>query len=70
MAGREGQLPSLTERFVHLFRDAGMLVNAMEALAYLRGRADADRLTQDDLEYVRAFFEELGHKPYGRFRAP
>ncbi len=70
LAGRESELPSLTERFVHLFRDAGLPLNAMEALAWLRGRADADRLTPDDLAYVRAFFEDVAQKPYGRFVAP
>jgi len=70
LAGRESELPSLTERFVHLFRDAGFPLNAMEALAWLRGRADAARLTHDDLAYVRAFLEDVAQKPYGRFVAP
>jgi tetratricopeptide (TPR) repeat protein len=70
LAGRESELSSLTERFVHLFRDAGLPLNAMEALAYLRGRAAADGLTHDDLAYVRAFFEDVVQKPYARFIAP
>ena len=70
LAEREGELPSLTERFVHLFRDAGLPLNAMEALAWLRGRANADGVTHDDLVFVRAFFEEVAQKPYSRFVGP
>lgn len=70
LAGRESELPSLTERFVHLFRDAGLPLNAMEAFAWLRGRANADRLIHDDLAYVRAFFEDVAQKPYSRFVGP
>ena len=70
LAGRESELPSLAERFVHLFREAGLALNAMEALAWLRGRANAERLTHDDLSYARAFFEEASQNPYGRFITP
>jgi hypothetical protein len=68
--GRDYQLPSLTTMFVETFRDAGMPLNGMEALAYLRGRANAGTLRQLDIILVRTFFEDLAHKPHARFRAP
>ena len=68
LAGREDQLPSLTATFVHVFREAGLPVNAMEAFAYLRGRAEAGALTRADVVLVRSFFEDLPQKPNARFR--
>jgi len=70
IAGREHQLPSLTTMFVETFRDAGMPVNGMEALAYLRGRANAGPLGYMDVVLVRTFLEDLAHEPNARFRAP
>ena len=69
VAEREDQLPSLTTTFVHVFRDAGLPVNAMEAFAYLRGRAEAGALSQGDVVLARSFFEDLPQKPNARFHA-
>lgn len=69
-AGRARETPTVAATFVHALRDAGMSVTAMEALAYLRGRAEADALTGDDFEAARRFFQDLPQRPYARFVAP
>lgn len=68
LAGREPELPSLTTTLVETFRDAGMPINGIEALAYLRGRAAAGELTREDAVCVRRFFEDLPLDAKARFR--
>jgi tetratricopeptide (TPR) repeat protein len=70
LAGREPELPSLTTTFVETFRDAGMPINGIEALAYLRGRAAVGELTREDVVCARRFFEDLPLDAKARFRAP
>lgn len=69
-AGRTGQMAPALARFVHTLRDAGLTVNAMEALAYLRARADHDSLTRDDLRAARAYFVDLRQRPCAEFVTP
>ena len=69
LAGREEQAASLAATYVSVFRDAGMAINGMEALAYLRARADAGSLGRADVMLARTFFEDLPHRPNMRFRA-
>ena len=47
--------PPLMATFLGAFRDAYMPIPAMDALAWLRGRADAGHLEQADVVLVRSF---------------
>jgi tetratricopeptide (TPR) repeat protein len=48
---------------VPVFVKAGMMQHAIEALAYLREQANADRLTLETISRVRTYFDELRTRP-------
>lgn len=67
---RMDEVAPLVVKFLHELRDSGLSVNALEALAWLRGRAETGCLTREDLRAVRAFFGDLRLRPYARFVLP
>jgi hypothetical protein len=68
--GKSDRARELARGLVTLFGDAGMLPNALRALAYLHEQAHADRLSLNVVEHVRMFLSELPHNPLRAFVPP
>jgi hypothetical protein len=50
-------------QLVTTFTNAGMMQNAIEALAYLREEAKRGQVTTHKIARVRMYFDELGKRP-------
>lgn len=68
-AGRDDELPSVTEKLVATF-EAVFRYNALVAFTWLRARAAAEALAEEDLEAVRRYFTEYGQQPNTAFEPP
>jgi len=60
----------LASELVETFAKAGMTQNALEALAYLRERADANRVSEHTLNRLTTYFRELRLRPAALFVRP
>jgi tetratricopeptide (TPR) repeat protein len=68
--GRSEQAKERASELVVKFGEAGMLPNALTALAFLRECAHIERLSIGNLDHVSKFFRELGRDPLLTFMRP
>ncbi len=68
--GRTHEAASFAAKLPAVFEDRGMRAPALQAVAWLRGRADAGVLSVEDAMCVRRYFEDLFLRPNAPFEAP
>lgn len=61
---------SLCTEFVRVFSEAGLVQNAIEALAYLREQAKQGTISTKKITHVRNYFGELASRPALLFAPP
>lgn len=70
VAGRTRDVAPLAREMVLTFQEAGLTRNALEALSYLRSRADIERVSRDDTQAVLRYFDDLPQQPLTEFMPP
>lgn len=70
IAGRDREVLPLAERLVPTFTEAGLQLHALQAWTFVRARAKAGDLTEEHLDAVRHYFEDLPLQPNARFTPP
>jgi hypothetical protein len=67
MLGRTDDIPRLCERMIEVFESAELPAEAMKALAYLHTVAAKRRVTDVDVNELRAFFDRIEASPATQF---